>query len=71
MRTIETTHNGVTIVEVIMEDIDFSSNELKNQRLSICKSCEFIINNDACGKCSCLLVNRILYVESFCPVGKW
>ena len=71
MRSIQTTQNGITTVEVIMEECDFSSAELKKQRLDICTPCEFIINNESCSKCSCLLVNRISYTESFCPEGKW
>jgi hypothetical protein len=71
MRTTENIVGGITIVEVVMEDDDFSTPELIQQRLSICQPCEFIVNNDSCSKCSCLLANRTKYVESFCPEGKW
>lgn len=72
MRTVEKDVGGITIVEVIMEESDFSSEELIQQRLSICNSCEFVsANKDSCTQCSCLLANRTKYVESFCPVGKW
>lgn len=71
MRTVERFNNGINVVEIIMEENDFSSKELIQQRYNICKSCEFIVNNDSCSKCSCLLQNRTKYVESFCPEGKW
>ena len=71
MKTIENNLGGVTIVEVIMEESDFSSIELIQQRLDICRTCEFIVKNESCSKCSCLLANRTKYVESFCPEGKW
>jgi len=71
MKTIERNTSGITIVEVIMEDDDFSTPALIHQRLSICHPCEFIVNNDSCSKCSCLLANRTKYTESFCPEGKW
>ena len=72
MRTIEKDVGGIKVVEVIMEESDFSSAELIATRLAICNTCEFAsANKDSCSKCSCLLVNRVAYVESFCPVGKW
>lgn len=71
MKTIERDVGGITVVEVIMEDSDFSTPELIQQRLTICQPCEFIVNNDSCSKCSCLLANRTKYAESFCPEGKW
>jgi hypothetical protein len=71
MKTIEQHVGGITVVEITMEDSDFSTPELIQQRLAICQSCEFIVNNDSCSKCSCLLANRTKYAESFCPEGKW
>jgi hypothetical protein len=72
VKTIEKQFGDIKIVEVIMEESDFSSPVLINQRITICKSCEFINDaQDSCSKCSCLLENRTKYVESFCPDGKW
>jgi hypothetical protein len=71
MRTVETYVNGIKVVDVIMENSDLSSAELKQQRLDTCNTCEFIVNAESCSRCSCLLVNRVAYVESFCPEGKW
>ena len=72
MRTIEKDVGGVKVVEVIMEESDFSSQELINTRLSICNICEFVsANKDSCTQCSCLLQSRTKYVETFCPIRKW
>jgi hypothetical protein len=71
MKTIEQRIGGITVVEITMEDSDFSTPALVQQRLAICQPCEFIVNTESCSKCSCLLVNRVAYVESFCPEGKW
>ena len=71
MKTLERVENGIKIVDVVMEESDFASETLKNQRLAICNTCEFRVNSDSCSKCSCLLVNRVSYVEMFCPEGKW
>lgn len=71
MKTIERIENGVTIVDVIMEDQDFASDALKAERLRVCAGCEYRVNEDSCSKCSCLLVNRVSYVDMYCPEGKW
>ena len=72
MRTIENIVNGMKVIEVIMEETDFSSDELIATRLTICNTCEFVsANKDSCSKCSCLLESRTKYVEMFCPIGKW
>ncbi len=72
MRSIEKEVGGIKIVEIVMEETDFSSPELITQRLAVCNSCEFVnAAKDSCTQCSCLLANRTKYVESFCPVGKW
>jgi hypothetical protein len=71
MRTVEKEVGGIKVIEVIIEESDMSSPELKQQRLATCYSCEFVVKNETCSKCSCLLANRIAYIESFCPVGKW
>lgn len=71
MRTIEHNNNGIIIHEIVIEEDDYASQELINQRLSICNSCEFNVNNESCSKCSCLLQHRTKYKELFCPEGKW
>lgn len=71
MKTVESYVNGIKIVEVFLEPSDIASDTLKLERLAICKSCEYKTSTDTCSQCSCLLTNRVSYVESFCPVEKW
>jgi hypothetical protein len=71
MKTIEHNVNGIAIYETVLEESDYASVELVNQRLSICGSCEFLVKNESCSKCSCLVQQRTKYVDIFCPEGKW
>jgi hypothetical protein len=71
MKIIEKIIDGTRVIEHIMEESDFASPVLVQERLTICSTCEFIVNNESCSKCSCLLQNRTKYVEMFCPEGKW
>ena len=72
MKTIEYFKNGANIVEVVMEEEDFASKQLVEQRLSTCNACEHIsADKTSCAHCSCLLEARTMYAESFCPIGKW
>jgi hypothetical protein len=71
MKIVEKIIGGTLVIEHIMEESDFASTQLVQQRLSVCNTCEFIVNNESCSKCSCLLQNRTKYVEMFCPEGKW
>jgi hypothetical protein len=62
--------NGVKVINIITGDDELASNEVKQQRIDVCNSCEHKVN-DGCKECSCLLVVRTAYKESFCPIGKW
>jgi hypothetical protein len=61
--------NGIIINEVDATE-ELASEDLKTSRMTICNSCDKK-QNDGCQECSCLLVNRIAFTESFCPIGKW
>ena len=48
--------------------------EIRQERTSICSSCEFkttMFTLDACGECNCLLGFKIPLSTSTCPKGKW
>lgn len=62
--------NGVKVINIITGDDELATNEVKQQRLNVCNTCEHKVN-DGCKECSCLLVVRTAYKESFCPIGKW
>jgi len=61
---------GHIVVNEVTVDIELASEELKATRMAICLTCENKVG-DGCRKCSCLLVNRVAFTESFCPIGKW
>lgn len=43
---------------------------LSIERLSICKACEFYID-ERCSKCGCQMRAKTAIATSFCPIGKW
>jgi len=62
--------DGVKVISIIQDEFDMASNELRQQRLSVCEPCEKR-NNDSCSECSCLLSVRTSYLDITCPIGKW
>jgi len=49
-----------------------AENDLQQQRLDICKGCEFYIpEQDRCGKCGCYLKSKSAWKSAKCPIGKW
>jgi hypothetical protein len=57
-------------INVYNSDFLIATDELKTYRLNICNSCENKVN-EICKECSCLLIVRTSYTDSFCPIGKW
>lgn len=57
---------GVTEGEV------FASDELKKERMDICKKCEYYsMRQERCKKCGCWLVHKVKFKVSECPIKKW
>lgn len=51
-----------------------ASDPIQEERLSICKSCEFYKNESgepSCGQCGCPLKTKISIAEESCPLKKW
>jgi hypothetical protein len=49
-----------------------ASPETIEERLSICDTCEFKIQEqNRCGKCGCFLGKKTQWASSHCPIGKW
>ena len=51
-----------------------ASDPIQEERLSICKSCEFYKNESgepSCGQCGCPLKQKISIAEESCPLQKW
>ncbi len=45
---------------------------VKEERLSICKSCEsFSSKYDTCKICGCYMPAKTTFASTECPVGKW
>ena len=61
--------NGVLVVEHSQEE-EIATDSLKSERLSVCNTCDRK-QGDGCQECSCMLVVRTAFKESFCPIGKW
>lgn len=51
------------------------SNNIKEERLSICKGCEFYNqtnpDNPTCNKCGCFLKIKTGWASEKCPIDKW
>ena len=57
---------GVTEGEV------FASDELKKERMDICKRCDYYSPRQSrCKQCGCFLSHKIKFAISKCPIEKW
>ena len=49
-----------------------SEEDLKKQRLSICRQCpEYISLTTQCKKCGCVMEFKTRLENAVCPIGKW
>lgn len=50
----------------------FASEEIQNQRLEICKSCEYYDHRQIrCRHCGCFLKSKVRFSIDSCPLLKW
>ena len=50
----------------------FVDDETKNERMEICKKCEFFYaQQQRCRKCGCWLDYKTKFSASTCPIDKW
>ena len=57
-----------------LQNIIYASDPIQEERLSICKSCEFYKNEageESCGQCGCPLKTKVSIAEESCPLKKW
>ena len=47
------------------------SKEERKRRLSICHSCEFLIDEKRCAKCGCTVKWKALLEAWHCPISRW
>ena len=46
--------------------------ETRNERLSICQSCEHLFKpTNTCKKCGCFMDAKTWLAPASCPIGKW
>lgn len=45
--------------------------EVYEERINICKECEFFVDENKCTKCGCGMKIKANLAASSCPVGKW
>ncbi len=64
--------------DVVKNVIDISatpvlaSEEKQQERLSLCKKCEYYsVRQNRCKQCGCYLSHKVKFSVSTCPVGKW
>ena len=45
--------------------------DVYEERLNICNSCEHLIDGNKCGKCGCTMSVKCKWGTSACPIKKW
>ena len=69
--TFEVVKDGVLNIGVTEGEV-FASDELKKERMDICKKCEYYsMRQERCKKCGCWLVHKVKFKVSECPIYKW
>lgn len=48
-----------------------SDEELSNNRIEVCNSCEFLLITRNCSKCGCFVDAKTKLLRAGCPLGKW
>ena len=66
----ETHEKEITYNVITNEETDYCTQEEKNQRISICKTCEFF-DDGTCTQCGCISETLILLKDEKCPKNKW
>jgi hypothetical protein len=50
----------------------FVTEDIRNDRLKECHSCEFFDNrSERCSQCGCFMNTKSMFKKTYCPVGKW
>ena len=70
MKIVETYLNGILVRNMIEDEDDFSTQEQKDNWLSICNQCNKN-NNGQCSECGCVILTKTIYKDSHCPINKW
>lgn len=58
--------------DMLNPNVERVSDDVKELRFSICKSCEFLVKpTNQCKKCGCLMHLKTQLAHAECPIGKW
>lgn len=64
--------NGVTPLDALNPTTKKATEELADQRFSICKQCPNLIKiTSQCTKCGCFMSAKTKLEAAKCPIGKW
>lgn len=65
-------NSSVSPLDLINPNTEWASNEVAEQRYSICKGCpELIKSTKQCKKCGCFMAAKTKLQGATCPLGKW
>lgn len=50
---------------------DFATDEVRAERLEICKKCEYLAMGSNCKLCGCFVHLKARYAAASCDINKW
>lgn len=62
------------VIEIVKDKVDsvIIDDEIREQRLEICKTCpNYIHATSTCKRCGCFMVAKTHLSSAECPIGKW
>lgn len=64
--------NDVRVWDLLNPKQPRSEDELKEERLKVCRGCEFFKPaSQKCRKCGCFMKLKVTLEYAKCPIGKW
>jgi hypothetical protein len=62
--------NGITPLD-LLKHRPTASEELAEERMSICQACPELLPTKNCKQCGCFMTIKTKYEAAKCPLGKW
>jgi len=62
---------GVAMAQELMSVAKGETSTLSEQRMQICRPCEFYSRWGRCVRCGCVLAVKTRVPSMKCPIGKW
>jgi hypothetical protein len=57
--------------DLFNKNIEKVSEEIKEERMAICRECPFLKFTGQCSKCGCFMDSKTKLPNASCPIGKW